>query len=98
MQLVGAQTDSPSIIVNKGNSDFNYSEILTVSKGVHFANMTIVLQSNSSECFLDWVNFILNSQGQFLQPSGNTVAMLDVGMKEVGQLVFAENQPEIYSL
>ena len=35
MQLVGAQTDNPSIIVNKANSDFNYSEILTVTKGVH---------------------------------------------------------------
>jgi hypothetical protein len=95
MQLVGAQTDNPSIIVNKGNSDFNYSEILTVSKGVTFANMTIAIQSNNPNVSLDWVNFILNSQGEFLQPSGNTVAMLDVGMKECGQLIFVENQPEI---
>lgn len=97
MQLVGAQTDNPSIIVNKGNSDFNYSEILTVSKGVAFANMTIAIQSNNPNVSLDWVNFILNSQGEFLQPSGNTVAMLDVGMKECGQLIFVENQPEISS-
>ena len=97
MQLVGAQTDNPSIIVNKGNSDFNYSEILTVSKGVTFANMTIAIQSNNPNVSLDWVNFILNSQGEFLQPSGNTVAMLDVGMKECGQLIFVENQPEISS-
>jgi hypothetical protein len=97
MQLVGAQTDHPSIIVNKGNSDFNYSEILTVSQGVTFANMTIVIQSNNPSFSLDWVNFILNSQGEFLQPSGNTVAMLDVGMKECGQLIFVENQPEIHS-
>jgi hypothetical protein len=97
MQLVGAQTDNPSIIVNKGNSDFNYSEILTVSKGVTFANMTIAIQSNNQNVSLDWVNFILNSQGEFLQPSGNTVAMLDVGMKECGQLIFVENQPEISS-
>ncbi len=97
MQLVGAQTDNPSIIVNKGNSDFNYSEILTASQGVTFANMTIVIQGNNQNVSLDWVNFILNSQGEFLQPSGNTVAMLDVGMKECGQLIFVENQPEIYS-
>jgi len=97
MQLVGAQTDSPSIIVNKGNSDFNYSEILTVSKGVLFANMTIVIQSNGQNVSLDWINFILNSQGKFLPQSGNTVAMLDVGMKEVGQLIFVENQPQIRS-
>jgi hypothetical protein len=97
MQLVGGQTDNPSIIVNKGNNDFNYSEILTVSKGVTFANMTIVIQSNAQNVSLDWINFILNSQGEFLQPSGNTVAMLDVGMKECGQLIFVENQPEISS-
>jgi hypothetical protein len=97
MQLVGAQTDNPSIIVNKGNSDFNYSEILTVSQGVTFANMTITIQSNNPNVSLDWVDFILNSQGEFLQPSGNTVAMLDVGMKECGQLIFVENQPEISS-
>ena len=97
MQLVGAQTDNPSIIVNKGNGDFNYLEILTVSKGVTFANMTIAIQSNNQNVSLDWVNFILNSQGQFLQPSGNTVAMLDVGMKECGQLIFVGNQPEISS-
>jgi hypothetical protein len=97
MQLVGAQTDSPSIIVNKGNSDFNYSEILTVSQGVTFANMTIVIQSNPQNVSLDWINFFLNSQGQFLQPTGNTVAMLDAGTIECGQLIFVENQPEISS-
>jgi hypothetical protein len=97
MQLVGAQTDNPSIIVNKGNSDFNYSEILTVSKGVPFANMTIAIQSNPQHDSLDWLNFVLNSQGQFLQPSGNTIAMLAADIKECGQLIFVENQPEIYS-
>jgi hypothetical protein len=98
MQLVGAQTDNPSIIVNKGNSEFNYSEILTVSKGVTFANMTIVIQSNAQNVSLDWINFILNSQGKFQQPNGNTIAMLDVGMKECGQLIFVENQPQVLSL
>jgi hypothetical protein len=98
MQLVGAKTDNPSIVVNKANSDFNYSEILTLSKGVQFANMTIVIQSNNQNVSLDWVNFILNSQGKFEQPIGNTVAWLDVGMKEIGQLIFAQNQPQVLSL
>jgi hypothetical protein len=96
-QLVGAQTSSPSIIVNKGNSDFNYSEILTVSQGIPFANMTIVIQSNNQNVSLDWANFILNSQGELIQPSANTIAMLDVGTKECGQLIFVQNQPEISS-
>jgi hypothetical protein len=97
MEMVGAQTNSPSIIVNKANSNFTYSEILTVTQGVQFANMTIVIQSNNQNVSLKWIDFLLNSQGQFLQPTGNTVAMLDVGMKECGQLIFVENQPEISS-
>jgi hypothetical protein len=97
MQLVGAQTDTPSIIVSKGNSDFVYSEILTVSKGVLFVNMTVVLQSVSENVSLDWVNFVLNSEGSFLQPNANSIAMLDTGMKEVGQLVFAQNQPQVHN-
>ena len=60
-----------------------------------FANMTIVLQSISKNVSLDWINFILNAQGQFLQPSNNTIAMLDSGMKKVGQLVFEGNQPQV---
>jgi hypothetical protein len=97
MQLVGSTTANPSIIVNKGDYDFNYSEILTVSQGVTFANMTILIQSDSQDVSLDWINFVLNSQGVFLQPSGNTIAMLDAGTKECGQLIFVENQPEISS-
>jgi DNA-binding transcriptional regulator of glucitol operon len=97
MQLIGAQTDNPSIIVNKVNSNFSYSEILTVTKGVQFANMTIMLQSNSDNISLNWLNFVLNSEGKFLQPNASTVAMLDTGTKEVGQLVFAQNQPQVSS-
>ncbi|MGD0450323.1 MAG: hypothetical protein ABSA79_04605 [Candidatus Bathyarchaeia archaeon] len=97
MQLVGAQTDSPSIVVNKANSDFSYSEILTISKGVQFANMTVVLQSASEHVSLDWVNFVLNSEGSFLEPNASTVALLDVGTKEVGQLIFVENQPQVHN-
>jgi hypothetical protein len=97
MEMIGAQTGSPSIIVNKANNDFSYSEILTVSQGVMFANMTVVVQSENPNVSLDWINFILNSEGEFLQPFNNTVAMLDVDLKEVGQLIFAENQPQISS-
>jgi hypothetical protein len=93
MRLNGAESSSPSIVVTKANSGLSYSEILTVSQGVAFANMTIVIQSVNQNVSLDWINFIMNSQGQFLQPSNNTVAMMDSSAKEVGQLIFAENQP-----
>ena len=59
--------------------------------------MTITIQSNNQNVSLDWANFILNSQGELIQPSANTIAMLDVGTKECGQLIFVQNQPEISS-
>jgi hypothetical protein len=95
MQLIGAKTDSPSIVVNKGNSDFNYSETITISKGARFANMTIVIESNNQNVSLEWVDFIVESQGIFQEPFNNTVAMLDPPMKECGQLIFAKTQPTV---
>ena len=98
MQLVGAQSESSSILVDKANADFGYSEILSVSQGVAFANMTILVQSRNPNVSLDWINFVLNADGEFLQPANNTIATVDSGMKETGQLIFVENQPQISSL
>jgi hypothetical protein len=95
-QLINSPDGNTStIIIDKANSDFKYSEVLTVTKGLQFANMTITLQSNSENSSLDWIYFTINSQGTFYQPPmQNTVAMLDNGMKEYGQLIFAQNQPQ----
>jgi hypothetical protein len=98
MQLVNAQSGSPSIVVDKANGDLSYSEILTVSQGVAFANMTIKIQSSNPNVSLDWINFVLNADGEFLQPANNTIATLDTGMKEAGQLIFVENQPQVSTL
>jgi hypothetical protein len=96
MQLVDANSDGPSIIVNKANSDFSYQEITTVTKGNLFANMTIMVQSNKPNVSLDWLNFVIISQGIFQQPfNNNTLAMLDPDLKECGQLIFAQTQPTI---
>ncbi len=95
MQLIGANSDSPSIIVEKANGDFSYSEIITVTKGELFANMTVMVQSNRPEYSLDWLNIVINSQGIIQQSFGNTLAMLDTATKVCGQLVFAQNQPII---
>ncbi len=95
MQLVGANSDSPSIIVNKANSEFTYSEITTVTKGKQFANMTITVQSYNPNVSIDWLNFVIESQGTFQQPFNNTLAMLDPAIKVCGQLIFAQSQPEI---
>jgi hypothetical protein len=95
MALVGAETDTPSIVVNRANNDFNYSEILTVSKGITFANMTIEIQSINQNVSFDWLNFLMNSQGQFEQSVNNTMAIVDAPLKECCQLIFVQNQPQV---
>ena len=58
--------------------------------------MTIVVQSNSPNISLEWITFGLNSQGEFQPQFDNrTIAMLDRGAKECGQLIFAENLPNV---
>jgi len=50
--------------------------------------MTIVVQSNSPNISLEWITFGLNSQGEFQPQFDNrTIAMLDRGAKECGQLI-----------
>jgi hypothetical protein len=95
MQLVGANSDGPSIIINRANSNFSYQEITTVAKGELFANMTIMIQTSNPNISLDWLNLLINSQGIFQQPFSNTLAILDPDMKECGQLIFAQIQPII---
>jgi hypothetical protein len=98
MQLVSENSDSLSIIVNKANSDFNYSEVTTVTKGNLFANMAITVQSNKPDLSLDWLSLVIDSQGVFQQPFNNTLAMLDSGMKVCGQFIFVQSQPKISNL
>jgi hypothetical protein len=98
MELVGAETDSPSIVVNKSNSDFSYTQTLTVAKGAVFANMTITVSSNNQNVSLDNVNFGIYSAGSFRQPFNNTLAIVDYNLKECGQLIFAREQPQISNL
>ncbi len=98
MEIWGGQTDSPSIIVNKANSFISYTEIITLSKGSTFANMTIEIQNKASNISLNTIEYTIYSKGIFQPGFGNTVAMLDPAMKECGQLIFAENQPRIHNI
>jgi hypothetical protein len=95
MQLVNANSDSASIIVNRTNSALSYSEIITVTKGSLFANMTVVVQSSKHSVSLDWLNFIINSPGVFQRSFNNTIAILDSDVNECGQLIFEQNQPKV---
>jgi hypothetical protein len=94
MRLVNADSDSPSIIVNKGNSNVSYSEIITVTKGKLFANMTIIIECEP-DASLDYLTFVINSASMFQQSFDNTLVMLDSTKEVCGQLIFVQTQPEI---
>ncbi len=94
MQLVSAQTPSPSIIISRASNGFNYTEILTLSKGLKFANITFMVQSNSQKIVLDSLSFFVEAIGLFRQ-EGDTLAILDARNNACTQMIFAENQPEV---
>jgi hypothetical protein len=86
---------SAAIYVSKGNSLFNYTQVLTVYKGVQFVNMSVTLESNVEDVTLRWVSVNFQTKGKPID-KGNTVGFFDEGGKVLGQLIFAEGQPEVY--
>jgi hypothetical protein len=89
-------TEHATIVVEKGNDFFNYTQLTTVYKGVRFVNMSITVESAVEGVSLDWVQFFVDSKGKVIQPMRNdTVGLLDEGVKAFGQLIFNEEQPEV---
>jgi hypothetical protein len=89
-------TEYATIVVEKGNDFFNYTQLTTVYRGVRFVNMSITVESTVKGVSLDWVQFFVDSKGKVIQPMRNdTVGLLDEGVKAFGQLIFNEEQPEV---
>ena len=88
--------DHKTIVVSRGNEFFNYTELTTVYKGLRFANLTSTLDSTVPGVSLDWVNIDVQSKGtQIVYDDKRTVALVDVGVKAFGQLIFISNQPNV---
>jgi hypothetical protein len=89
-------TEHATIVVEKGNSFLNYTQLTTVYKGVRFVNMSITVESTVEGVSLDWVQFFVDNKGKAIQPMQNkTVGLLDEGVKAFGQLIFNEEQPDV---
>jgi len=84
-----------SIYVGRGNNLFNYTQILTVYKGMQFVNMSITLESNVESVTLRWVSYIFQTKGEPID-KGNTVGYFDEGGKVLGQLIFTKGQPKFH--
>jgi hypothetical protein len=90
-----SDSEHASILVKRGNSFFNYTQQITVYKGVRFVGMSIAVESGAANVSLDWVRLILNMKGEVVL-GNNTVGLLDEGVKVLGQLIFTEKQPKVY--
>jgi len=89
-------TEHATIVVEKGNSFLNYTQLTTVYKGVRFVNMSITVESTVEGVSLDWVQFFVDSKGKVIQLMQNkTVGLLDEGVKAFSQLIFTEEQPNV---
>jgi hypothetical protein len=88
-------TEHATIIVEKGNDFFNYTELTTVYEGSLFVNMTITMESAVNGVSLDWLDFTVNSKGYLQAQQSNTIAFLDEGVKAFSQLIFNKEQPNV---
>jgi hypothetical protein len=88
--------DHKTIVVSRGNEFFNYTQLTTLYKGLRFVNLTSTLDSTVPGVSFDWVNIDVQSKGtQIIYDDKRTVALVDVGVKTLGQLIFTSNQPNV---
>jgi hypothetical protein len=81
-----------SILIRKGNSYFNYTQQLTIYVGVRFVDLSIKIDSELSNVSIIEANYLLHTKGELVE-NENSVGFIDEGVKVLGQIIFAENQP-----
>jgi hypothetical protein len=88
--------DYETIIISRGNDFFNYTQFTTVYKGLRFVNLTSTMDSAVPGVSFDWVNIDVQSKGtQIEYDDKRTIALVDVGVKTFGQLIFSVNLPNV---
>ena len=88
-------SDEASIFVSKGDDSLNYTQILTVYKGVRFVEMSVTLESSEDVSVYE-IQFLLQTKGTLVD-RGKTIGFLDLDAKVLGQLIFVDKQPQIHS-
>lgn len=91
-------TQYASVIVTRGNDDFNYTVSTTIYSAVRFVNITASLTGLREGLTFDRVHMNVETNG--LQVSyGNdlaTIGIVDVGTKSLGQLIFTSTPESVY--
>jgi len=86
-------SNQAELSIKKGNSLFNFTQVLTVYKGRRFVNMSITIESAAKEVSLLSLHSILHVRGTVINRT-DTVGLFEEGSKVLGQLIYAKNQPE----
>ncbi len=72
------------------------TQFTTVYKTSSFVNVTSTLDTAVAGVAFDWVNIDVQSKGtQITYNDQRTIALVDVGVKTFGQLIFEDNQPVV---
>jgi hypothetical protein len=78
-----------TIIVTRGNEDFNYTISTTVTEKTRFVNVTSTLTSLHASVFFDWADIQVETKPVQINYGSNvTVGFVDLGTKAFGQLIF----------
>ncbi len=89
-QVVNSGGDSTSFIISRESPLFRVTEVITIYKGVRFAEITFVFQNQNVVNF-DWLRIPFQSRG-FPVQYANSIGIVDNTMHMVNQIVFPENQ------
>jgi hypothetical protein len=80
-----------SITIKKSNSYFNFTQHLTVYKGVRFTDLSITIESDLSDVSIITADFLLHTKGELVETE-KSVGFIDEGVKVLGQIIFDQNQ------
>ncbi len=84
--VVESNMDNASFIVTRENQLLKITEEITIYRGISFAQISFILQSNASVNF-DWLQLPFQARG-FPVQSGNSIGIIDNLLHEVNQIVF----------
>jgi hypothetical protein len=85
-----------NIFVTRENQFFNFTQELTIYRGIKFVNVTEILTSKDPTLMFDKVDFFIPTKGVSVKnQNGSVVGQFDNSVNAAGQIIFYEPQPII---
>jgi hypothetical protein len=94
---IDADSEYVTIFMRRENQRFNFTQETTVYRGVRFVNMSATVKSDVEGVSIDWVQFVMHTKGAAMQ-NDKTVALIDQNMRVLGQLIFTEGRPKVFTI